>query len=365
MMNYHGGQLKKEGLIDLSVNIPQIKFENELRELINNSIEEMMKYPEIDGITARKSIGEALGLSESDIILGNGATDLIYLIARALKFENAVILQPTFTEYERALSQNHTKIEHVATFMERDINMEDVSKRVFEASKAKFGRMTEAVYFCNPNNPTGHFTHADEIEKFIAYFPENEVPAIVIDESFIEFKDRPDHHRKMKALIQKYPIIIIRSMTKTYRVPGIRIGYLFGSKALIEKVNKLREPWALNHFALRMIPYFMEQTAFRSELEKWVTIESAWVEDQLKRINGVDVFSAEANFVLIKLRQSPEICEKIYEDLIEKDIHLRKCLDFRGLDASYYRIAVSTREENMKMVDALISVVNLYSESKE
>lgn len=363
MMNYHGGQLKKEGLIDLSVNIPQIKFENELKTLINDSIEEMMKYPEIDGKTARKSIGAALGLSESDIVLGNGATDLIYLIARALKFENAVILQPTFTEYERALIQNQTEIEHVATFMERDINMVHVSKQVFEASKARFGRMAEAVYFCNPNNPTGHFIHADEIEKFIAYFPENGVPAIVIDESFIEFKDRPDHHCKMKALIQKYPIIIIRSMTKTYRVPGIRIGYLFGSKPLIEKINKFREPWALNHFALRMIPYFMEQSEFRSELEKWVAIESTWVEDQLKGINGVDVFSAEANFVLIKLSHTPEICEKVYKDLIEKDIHFRKCLDFKGLDASYYRIAISTREENQKMINALKSVMKHYIKS--
>ena len=363
MMNYHGGQLKKEGLIDLSVNIPQIKFEDELKSLIYDSIEEMMKYPEIDGITARGSIGEALGLSESEIVLGNGATDLIYLIARALKFESAVILQPTFTEYERALKQNQTEIEHVATFMERDLNMMHVSEAVLKTARLRFGRMAEAVYFCNPNNPTGHFIHADEIEKFIALFPENEVPTLVIDESFVEFKNRPDHHEKMKVLTQKYPIIIIRSMTKTYRVPGIRIGYLFGSKFLIEKINKLREPWALNHFALRMIPYFMKQSAFRSDLEKWVITESTWVEEQLKGINGVNVFSAEANFVLIKLDYDVDICEKIYRDLIDQDVHFRKCLDFRGLDASYYRIAISTREENQKMINAFRSVLKAYIKS--
>jgi threonine-phosphate decarboxylase len=344
-MNFHGGQYKKEGLIDFSVNIPHFTLDRPYKELLIHSIDQLADYPEIDGLQARRALSEYLNWPIEQIVLGNGATDLIYLMARALKLERAMILEPTFTEYRRALSQSGATI--VDYVLESDSGFHLNPHRLAEAINTM---KCNALFLCNPNNPTGQLFTTNEIESVLALVNDTHF-LLIIDESFIEFKDRPSHHETMKDLMRRYNIIIMRSMTKTFCVPGLRIGYLFGTERWIETINKYRDPWALNRFALDSIPYFLKDKSHLKQLQSWCDESSTYMKTLLSKLERVEVFDGHANFILIKL-DHPDPA-KWHESLIEKGYYLRTCEDFNGLDARYFRIAIKDRQSNEALIDAI------------
>ncbi|GAB6106197.1 pyridoxal phosphate-dependent aminotransferase [Fusibacter bizertensis] len=350
-MNFHGGQLKREGMVDFSVNIPMIPFEKSFKALLIKSIDQLDKYPEIDGATARESVATFLEIEPSQVVLGNGATDLIYLICKASKFEKAAILQPTFTEYERALTQEGTQIHHIAShegISTFDIEADEI------ASKVNFSQ-SEALFICNPNNPTGQLLTPSYLEEILKKV-KNPNFVLVLDESFIDFKVHPDHHGLMRKLIERYRIVIIRSMTKTYRVPGLRIGYLFGTKDVVKIIANYTEPWTLNHMALMSIPYFLSQYNFVTSLQQWCECEANYMNKELNKISQIKCFNNEANFILIKVDEEKSL--GFYEKMLNKGIHLRKCTDFRGLNHQYFRLAIMDHENNTNILRKLKEALN-------
>lgn len=344
-MNFHGGQYKKEGLIDFSVNIPHFQFETAYKELLIRSIDQLAEYPEIDGKQARVALSEYLNWPAEQIILGNGATDLIYLISRAMKLESAMILEPTFTEYRRALEQSGTTV--FDYILESNSGFHLNTAHLTEAVN-KSG--CQALFICNPNNPTGQLFTSSDIEA-ILHSVTDESFLLVIDESFIEFKDRPHHHEAMRQLMMRYNILVMRSMTKTFCVPGLRIGYLFGSENSMKTLNWYREPWALNRFALESIPYFLKDTEHLKALQCWCDVESSYMKASLGNFERIEVFDGHANFILIKLDKTNPT--EWHEALINKGFYLRTCMDFIGLDASYFRIAMKDRLSNEALINAM------------
>ena len=344
-MNFHGGQLKKDGLIDFSVNIPHFPPDSAYKELLIHSIDHLMEYPEMDGIKARHALSEYLNWPMDQIVLGNGATDLIYLMTRALKLERAMILEPTFTEYKRALSQSGTKVYDYVLKGDSGFHL-----NTNHLSEAINNARCDALFICNPNNPTGQLFAVDEIESILEQVVGDRF-LLVIDESFIEFKERPSHHEAMKDLMGRYNLLIMRSMTKTFCVPGLRIGYLFGSEKSIKLIGAFRDPWALNRFALESIPYFLKDNRHLKQLQDWCDVESAYMKALLSELERIEVFDGHANFVLIKLNHLNPT--KWHEALIEKGFYLRTCLDFTGLDAHYFRIAIKDRQSNEALIDAM------------
>lgn len=349
-MNFHGGQYKKEGLLDFSVNIPTIPFEADYKTLLNQTIETLYEYPEIDGAKAREAISKTLDWPASQIILGNGATDLIYLITRALKFPRAMVLEPTFTEYSRALELSGTTVVH-----QMMTELSGLTIRTFDVSPDTIASVInqsacDALFICNPNNPTGQLFKPDMLDTMLSKVSSSNF-LLVIDESFIEFKERQEHTSAMRSLMTKYNILVIRSMTKTYCVPGLRIGYAFGSEETISRINRFRDPWALNRFALESIPYFLKQEGYLSKLQKWCAEESSALHDELKRISGITAYESEANFILFKYERENPL--EWHEKLILKGLYLRTCTDFHGLGPNYFRMAVKDRHSNQKCIEII------------
>lgn len=348
-MNFHGGQYKKVDLFDFSVNIPPVSFEASYRNLLIEAIQQLVEYPEIDGVTARLALSKHLELPLDDIVLGNGATDLIYLIARALKFERAMILNPTFSEYRRALVQTGAKVtDYVMTEKTNDKTL-SFELNAHKLAKAIAFNKCQTLFICNPNNPTGQLFSTDFIETLLSETDKNFV--LIIDESFIEFRSRVMHHTKMRELIMRYNILVIRSMTKTYSVPGLRMGYAFGSANLMKALNNYRDPWALNRFALESIPYFLER---KTELAALQAVSQTSLEEMRKalmNLEGIHVAESEANFLLIKVSFTDPVAW--HERMIEKGYYLRTCMDFLGLGPEYFRIAVIDKTSNHNLIKAI------------
>lgn len=348
-MNFHGGQFEKENINDFSVNIPIVTFESSYRALLMGTIDSLCKYPEIDGETARHVISKHIGIPPENILLGNGATDLIYLITRSFKFKRAMVLAPTFTEYERALVQADT---HVVTYVMQQHASDKTIKftvDVHELARKIRDEECNCLFICNPNNPTGQLFTTDFIETLLMTSNENLV--LVIDESFIEFKERTGYHERMHELVNRYNVVIIRSMTKTYSVPGLRMGYAFGNAKPMKVLNRYRDPWALNRFALESIPYFLERKADLVALQDQTDARREQMYKALFAIEGIQVAEGEANFLLFKLMAS---CPTTWHQrLIEKGFYLRTCMDFKGLGPEFFRIAIKDEMSNNDLIKAI------------
>ena len=358
-MNFHGGQIKKEGLLDFSVNIPTLPYDEAYKTLLIDTIHHLYEYPEIDGEKARKSLSDYLGWPENQIVLGNGATDLIYLIGRAFKFDRAMILEPTFTEYRRALEQSGTEV--FAYQMQNEANNpsdpSDPNNRLNKfmvspilLAKKINEKQCQALYVCNPNNPTGTYFDCDFFKVLLEHVNVDSF-MLILDESFIEFKERNDYFQEMKQLMTRYHVLVMRSMTKTFCVPGLRIGYVFGDKNAVDQINKLRDPWALNRFALESIPYLLNNKKHLSTLQLWCEKEADYLLNALLAIHQITVYESHANFILIYVAVENPI--KWHEWLMNQGIYLRTCMDFNGLNSNFFRIAVKDRVSNQKLIEVI------------
>ncbi len=198
-MNKHGGYYgkDKDKVIDFSVNINPLGISTRVKDEIIEALDNIDRYPEIDGESSRKVIAEDLGLREEEVILGNGAIELIYLFANGVKPKRVMVIQPTFNEYERAFKIAGSEIIHFQRDNENKFNL-NIKSLISELKKHK----PDVLVLCNPNNPTGSFI---EIEEFYTVLDSlKDIGAyLFLDESFIDFT----HHKSYYHLINDYSVL--------------------------------------------------------------------------------------------------------------------------------------------------------------
>ncbi len=342
-MNKHGGYYgdNQEGVIDFSVNINPLGVSEKVIKRINKSLREIVRYPEIDGSSSRGIIARNLGIEKTEIILGNGATELIYLYARTIKADKVLILQPTFNEYERAFRISGSRIFNFLLSEEDGFKI-DERELICKINEIK----PDLLVICNPNNPTGIFVDNQKLRDVFDYM--NKIGSyIFIDESFIDFTDEED----FLSLLDRYPIFILRSMTKFYAIPGIRLGYGVASKGFIERLNTLKEPWTINSIALNIVSTLYEDKEYIANTKEWLYREKGFMKKELGKFKEIKIFNSKVNYHLCKINNQK--ANELKEKLLSDGIYIRICEDFNGLGDSYFRIAVRTHEENLKLIESL------------
>ncbi|WIV11818.1 threonine-phosphate decarboxylase CobD [Proteiniborus sp. MB09-C3] len=341
-MNKHGGYYGEDHqeITDFSVNINPLGVPELLIEALKKELEEMVRYPEIDGISGREFLAHHLGLKSENFILGNGATELIYLFARSIRAEKVLIVKPTFTEYSKAFELAGSSIYNYYT------KEEDFTLQIEELISTIDHIKPNVLVICNPNNPTGVFTESKELIPVLDKLKEINA-YLFIDESFIDFTDK----ESCMSFVEEYNIFILRSMTKIYAVPGLRIGYGIGREDIVSKLNEMKEPWTINSLALRSIPLLLKDDQYLKQTQQWYFEEKQFLYNELRSIPDIKIIPSETNFFLIKLLRHTS--ESLKEYLLDKKIFVRSCKDFEGLSDKYIRIAVRKREENMKIIYAI------------
>lgn len=342
-MNEHGGYFgnKTDKIADFSVNINPLGVPSKLLEELTKELPNLIRYPEIDGKTAKETLSKHLNKEASQIILGNGATELIYLVARAIKANKVLIIQPTFTEYERAFKVTGSNIYHFCTY-EKDRFYVDM----LELLEAIESLNPQIVVLCNPNNPTGVFYEPNQLKPLLDTIRKRN-SYLFVDESFIDFTEKIS----LDSYVEDYPIFILRSMTKTYGIPGLRLGYGIGSKELISKLSEIKEPWTINSLALKAVDILLNDKDYFNSTKTCCSKEKNFLLSKLSLIKNIKAFPSEGNFVLCKLQNYTG--KELKEALLKDNIYIRTCTDFKGLNDEFIRLAVRSREENEKLIDSL------------
>jgi len=353
-MNVHGGYYgsSKKKILDFSVNLNPLGVPKSVKAYIVNNLGALDTYPEIEARTARQHLAREHGLKSSNIIMGNGAVELIYLLAKTVKPKKVLLLQPTFNEYERAFRQSDAECIHYFLKANDDfeLNLEDLLYTILI-------HKPEVMVMCNPNNPTASYIENEAIEKIIEAL-KSYGGILMIDESFSAFENLPT----AISLLYYDNLFLLRSMTKYYAIAGIRLGYGIGAERIIDQMHLQKEPWTLNTIACNIVEVLLKDEEYQLKTKKWYKEEKANFLENIKNIFFLSVFESKANFFLCQCEfDSAELKNR----LLEKGIFIRTCHDFPSLEGNYIRIALRSRAENILFFEALIAIQEALKEKKE
>jgi len=342
----HGGinsiKSKKTGILDYSSNINPLGCHPGVKKYLKKQMNLLSIYPDSDSIELRKNLEWYTKIPEEQIVVGNGATEIIYNFCKAFLNKKTPVLIPipTFSEYEVASKLQNCKISFFKT-MNLNENMDYFLKKI-----PKRG----CIFVCNPNNPTGVLISRQKMQKIIQTAKKRST-LVFVDECFIELSD--PKQSIIKDLKKHDNLFVLRSLTKSFGLAGIRIGYGLGNKKLVTILNNIKIPWNVSGIAQKAANAALCYHDYLDKSSKIILKEKINLKNSISKINGFTCFNTDTNFILIKTKIKSNILQK---KLLRKKILIRDCNSFRGLNNNYIRIAVKTSKENKKLIKALEAV---------
>lgn len=364
MSETHGGNIYRlaerlgisEGaVLDFSASINPLGVPESAKEAIVKNLTALFNYPDPDCLNLRMKIAGRCGVDPDSVICGNGSTELIFLTARALKPEKALIPSPTFSEYEKACQMTGSGLQ-IARYELRDEENFDIDPDRFIAAMEKqcssvlpstFSLQPSVVAFlCNPNNPTGRLIDRKNMIK-IAEAAKALKCVLVVDEAFIDFCPGAS----IIDQVENNPyLIVLRSMTKFYALSGLRLGYAVMPLSLLRSVKEVKEPWTVNTMAQIAGVAALGDTTYENETFRMIVPERKRLEEGFGRL-GISYLRSAANYYLLQVGNSGDVTAY----LREKNILVRDCANFPGLDDSYVRVAVKSERHNISLLKELSS----------
>ena len=338
----------KDDILDFSVDVNPLGFPAAVRSTILEHLDDIRCYPDPDAQELRDAIAAHHRIPVETILPGNGAAELISLLARCRHVKRALIVVPTFGEYEWAVEQAGATPVLVQT-AEADGFRLDVA----HGDWAQGVQDVELAFLCNPNNPTGVVAPKDEIFE-IAHRCRETGTLLVVDEAFVEFVEQPTEVSVIPDAMHLGNVVVLRSLTKFFAIPGLRLGYLVASSAVVEDLRALQSPWPLNTFALAVGVQLFRELDDTDRSRRAVATLRDEVCRSLCAIPGLEPFPSVTNFILCKLTTSELTSSALSERLAHQGILIRNCDSFTGLESGrFIRIAVRTQEDNARLVAAL------------
>ena len=338
----HGGKdhLIKPDVIDFSSNITPIGVPKSVKTILKKNLDNIQRYPDYNSSKVISSLTKYIKLDKRYLLVGNGAIEIIYNFCFAFLSKNTKVLipVPTFQEYELAAKLNNCKVSYFTT-MNLSENLDQFLLKI-----PKQG----CVFLCNPNNPTGKLLSKNQILVIIKT-AKNLSSIVFIDECFIEMV--PDSNQSTISYVKKYDnVFVLRSLTKSFGLAGIRIGYAASSKQMIKILQKIKIPWSVNSLAQDAASIALKNKSHIKKSNHVIKKELNYLVNAISQLNGFNCYDSTTNFILIKTKHNST---KLQQKLLKHKILIRDCKNFRGLDNHHIRIAVKSHKDNLKLVRAL------------
>jgi len=335
-----------EELTDFSANINPLGPAPGVREALAASFDRIVHYPDRQAYELRRALADFHGTDLSGVAVANGSTELIYLMPRLLPGRRGLIVAPAFSEYARSLERAGWETAYF-TLSPGDgfsLPLDRLAERLAEG----FGLM----FLCNPANPTGALIPRPVVEEILALC-RRAGTFLVLDEAFMDFCEG----ESAKDVIRREGGgVVLRSMTKFYAIPGLRLGYALGPADILERISSFLEPWSVNTPAQVAGVASLADAGYRERTIRTVTAEREALARGLAALPGLVPFPSAANYLLVRL-QSGMTAAELRDALIPKGIIIRDCCNYTGLDGSFFRVAVRGGEENRKLLKALVEAL--------
>ena len=378
-MDFHGGNIYKvfreknlKGIVDYSSNINPYGIPESLKSRIIENLEILERYPDPDYVELREKLAHLNKVDMSDIVLGNGATEIIFLFMKVINPKKILIVSPTFGEYERAVKAvgtSRNSIDLSCSDDNKNIENKEIEIKYFELKesddfklnignlKNELEKKYDLLIICNPNNPTGKFLKLAETEEILKECNKYDTK-LFIDEAFIEFLADGMKESIINTEENKKNLFVTRAFTKFFAIPGLRLGYgMYFDKELEQKISEKKEPWSVNNIAEMAGLTVLDDTEYIEKTLKWITKEKIYMYEKLNEISGIKVYETEVNFITGKIDEklfSEGLNVKILrEKMLEQGILIRDASNFKFLDERFFRLAIKDRESNKRVIEVL------------
>ncbi|MGH7183325.1 MAG: threonine-phosphate decarboxylase CobD [Nitrospiraceae bacterium] len=355
----HGGNIHKaareratlvDQIVDFSASINPLGFPDVGLRAIRSALKQIMYYPDPDCWKLRQALAQRCGVNPDMILVGNGSTELIHLLPRALGIKAALIMGPTFEEYVRALLDAGSSVRYVHA--KREEGFRPPLKEVLRQLSAKRSRF-DAVFLCNPNNPTGQVMNRSALRE-LAEVVGRQRGWLIVDEAFIDYCQA----QSVVSMLHAYPrMVVLRSLTKFYAMPGLRIGYLVGASKVVAQLKDRQPPWSVNSLAQEVSLAVLQDHAYAIKSRTFMKNERPRFMSWLRALYGVRVYSSAANFALIELPISTSAGE-VTDQLATEGLLVRDCSTVPGLTTQMIRVAIRAAKENRRLIAALATCLS-------
>ncbi len=357
MQKLHGGNIYRAAreknldasdIIDFSASINPLGLSPRFKKYLPSCENAILNYPDQDAHDFIAALSDHHGLPPENILAGNGSTDFIYMLPSLIRPKSVLVVAPSFTEFEHSYQRAKGILFY---FVTREKDGFEISKK---ALLGELKRGYSALYLCNPASPSGVLTSAGDMDEIIGT-ASRKGTCVILDEAFIDFHEGAS---KKDLVRNNETLLILRSMTKFFALPGLRAGYLLSHQKNIDKIRDRQEPWSINAVAQQAAVESLSDTAYIHKTVEYVKEARKAFAAELKKVPHLKLYPGQANFLLLRLKDSaPVSSAELYDRLLDRGLLIRTCGDFHGLDETFIRIAVKKKNENKKLVTELKKIL--------
>ena len=363
----HEQRIEPYEVVDFSANINPLGPSQRGLDALNAQLRYISHYPDATNDDVLNAIADTYGMDKHQIIVGNGAAELLYAICRLPGYTGAFVPAPGFSEYKEALEASKITVRDIFYRPREDDNGKPyfevpyLALETFAAElKGQDGRII--VFLGNPNNPDGTLLDKDHI-RTVASMLKDANSLLVIDESFIDFVGNDplqDNEHSIRSLVNEFDnIIVVHSFTKFYAVPGLRIGAAFTNETLITQLQQYIPSWSVNTLAQAYTKAALNDVDYIKRTKQELNEERAFMYNALDAIEGITVYPPSANFILFQVNQEGITANYINEELKKYNMIVRNCDSYVGLTNHWVRIAIKDHDTNIKLVDKLTDILKV------
>ena len=363
----HEQRIEPYEVVDFSANINPLGPSQRGLDALNAQLRYISHYPDATNDDVLNAIADTYGMDKHQIIVGNGAAELLYAICRLPGYTGAFVPAPGFSEYKEALEASKIPVRDIFYRPREDDNGKPyfevpyLALETFAAElKGQDGRII--VFLGNPNNPDGTLLDKDHI-RTVASMLKDANSLLIIDESFIDFVGNDplqDNEHSMRSLVNEFDnIIVVHSFTKFYAVPGLRIGAAFTNETLITQLQQYIPSWSVNTLAQAYTKAALNDVDYIKRTKQELNEERAFMYNALDAIEGITVYPPSANFILFQVNQEGITANYINEELKKYNMIVRNCDSYVGLTNHWVRIAIKDHDTNIKLVDKLTNILKV------
>lgn len=354
--HFHGSDLekieavygiKKEDIISFSANVNPLGVSFRLRETLTNHIDAITSYPDREYTSLRKCIAEYTGADFENIVVGNGSTELISLFIQIAHPSKALIVGPTYSEYEREVTMDGGRCHYFSL-------TEDSSFRLdVPALTEELSHNVDLLILCNPNNPTSSVIPRNQMRDILDYCKKKSI-TVLVDETYVEFA--PDVQAVAAIPLTEYynNIIILRGISKFFAAPGLRLGYaICGNKDLLKEINQKKNPWTINSLAAIAGEIMFSDEEYIRKTRQLIASERERICQAIRSMGAYQVYESNCNFVLVKIQKEGLTADQIFDTAIRQGLMIRDCSTFPFLNDKYFRLCFMMPEDNDRLLAVL------------
>ncbi len=356
VQNFHGSDLeqiekyygiRKEDIIRFGANVNPLGLSETFCRKMAQRLDVITSYPDRDYQKLREAIGCYCGADASFVLVGNGSTELLSLFIRLSRPGAALILGPTYSEYERELSLAGRTFTY--------FNLNETEDFILDENKLaeRLSSEISLLILCNPNNPTSSAISIRQMEAVIKACRNYDI-LVMVDETYVEFSPDYEQTSSMPLTALYENLVVIRGVSKFFAAPGLRLGYaVTGSAVLLQHARKWQNPWSVSSLADTAGQLLFSDSEHIRKTKELIGGERQRMWEIFSSMDGIKVYRPQANFMLARIVKEGLSSTGLFEMAIRRGLMIRDCSSFFAPDHTYFRFCFMMPEDNQKLADCV------------